>query len=320
MGSYPPGPLVPSFASLLGLQPQSEWAARVNMAVAERFNGFLDALRVTERQRAEAGTKRDGVIGALNRRYYGHSSGQQNSIVIGSWGKGTEQRPPRDVDIVFVMPGQVQLRFFQRGGNIQSQLLQEVKGVLLETYPRTEIRADGPVVVVSFDQGHGVEVAPAFRNQDGSLSVCHTSEGGHYQRWHPFAEMADLNDSNGRSAGNTRRLIALAKRWQYHCNVPLKSFELEALAIEFLANYERPAQAVELFDYVIRDFLLFLRTKAHGSIWSPSSQRWHFLGDDWLSGAESASRRATLASELEVAERHFAAGEQWQMIFGPELQ
>ena len=88
-----------------------------------------------------------GVRRCLNYNYYGTSSGAANSFLVGSWGKSTEIRPPRDIDVMFVLPFEVYQRFEQRPGNKQSQLLQEVKGVLARNYPATEMRGDGVLFV-----------------------------------------------------------------------------------------------------------------------------------------------------------------------------
>ena len=46
----------------------------------------------------------------------GTPSEAANSLLIGSWGKRTQVRPPRDVDILFLLPSDVYHRFQQREG------------------------------------------------------------------------------------------------------------------------------------------------------------------------------------------------------------
>src|SRR3546814_21165790 len=101
-----------------------------------------------------------------------------NSFLVGSWAKGTRVRPPRDVDIYFQLPVAVYERFEQVKGNKQSAILQEVKGVLQKTYPNTDMRGDGQIVVVRFNS-MSVEVAPVFALDSGRFyfrSEEHTSE------------------------------------------------------------------------------------------------------------------------------------------------
>lgn len=140
----------------LQLPPAPKW-----IAVRQRFEQFHRNLALTSLQLQDAHTKRASVVSCLNRRYYGTSSATDNSFVIGSWGKGTAIRPPRDIDLYFLLPVNVHQRFQVYFGNRQSALLQEVKDVLKDTYPDTDMRGDGQVVTVGFNS-FDVEVAPAF--------------------------------------------------------------------------------------------------------------------------------------------------------------
>ena len=47
--------------------------------------------------------------------------------------------------------------------------MQRVKEVIKETYPRTIVRGDGQVVVVSFSN-YQIEVCPCFSENDGSFT------------------------------------------------------------------------------------------------------------------------------------------------------
>src|SRR5213595_2656276 len=96
-----------------------------HMEVSTRFSTLLDNLRLTDAQRTDGKTKQEGVRYALNRHYYDSYSSTDNSFLAGSWGKGTEIRPPRDIDVMFVLPFSVYDRYQQVQGNKQSQLLQE---------------------------------------------------------------------------------------------------------------------------------------------------------------------------------------------------
>ena len=108
----------------LQLPPAPKW-----IAVRQRFEQFHRNLSLTALQQQDADTKRAGVVGCLNRRYYGTSSITDNSFVVGSWGKGTAIRPPRDIDLYFLLPVNVHSRFQVYFGNRQSALLQEVKAL-----------------------------------------------------------------------------------------------------------------------------------------------------------------------------------------------
>jgi hypothetical protein len=99
----------------------------------------------------------------------------------------------------------VYYRYQQRPGNKQSQLLQEGRGILLQTYPNTRMRGDGQVVVVPF-ASYGVEVVPAFQLTSGEFWICDTNEGGRYKTVDPSAEITYVSTSNQATNGNTKAL------------------------------------------------------------------------------------------------------------------
>ncbi len=70
---------------------------------------------------------------------------------------------------------------------VQSALLQEVRGVLLPTYPNTTIQSGPAVVLVEFGS-YAVEVAPAFLLTDGRYWICDTTGAGRYKVANPIAE------------------------------------------------------------------------------------------------------------------------------------
>ena len=100
------------------------------MGVTARFETFLSNITLADAQKTAGGERRGAVVATLNRHYYSSGHKTSNSLYIGSWGKFTQIRPPRDVDVLFSLPRSVYDRFQQRTGNRQSQLLQEVTGVL----------------------------------------------------------------------------------------------------------------------------------------------------------------------------------------------
>jgi hypothetical protein len=184
-------------------------------------------LDLTVGQVGDGVTKHSGVVATLNRTYWGVSEGSAHRVLLGSWGKGTQVRPPRDIDLLFILPVVVYYLFQQRQGNVQSQLLQEVCDVLRVTYPTTDIRGDGQVVAIPFGT-YQVEVAPAFHRQGGGYLVCDTHFGGRYKHVDPDGELAALAAADAYYNGNMSKLTRLLKQWQRYCNVPIKSFHLEA--------------------------------------------------------------------------------------------
>ncbi|MNV56986.1 hypothetical protein D3C71_1492950 [compost metagenome] len=141
------------------------------------------------------------------------------------------------MDLYFLLPLEVYNRFesYSAGVNKQSALLQEVKSKLLATYPTSMIKGDGPVVLAKFTS-YSVEIVPAFMysNDERSYYVCNTKDGGSYKKTMPLHEVDAITAADSRNSGNVRRLIRMLKAWQTYCSVPVKSFYLELLAVEFM--------------------------------------------------------------------------------------
>lgn len=290
---------------------------QLSLAVSSRFTRFLANLALTADQQADGRTKHSGVRRVLNEHYWSLSNGSANSMLVGSWGKSTEVRPPRDIDVLFVLPRIVYDRFEQVSWlrNKQSELLQEVKRVLASSYGTTSMRADGQVIVVGFTS-YAVEVVPAFEVQGGRFLICDTNGGGSYKTIDPNAEQFAVRSSDERTKGNTRHLIRMLKAWQRHCSVPLKSFCLELLAIQFLNSWGYAGNSPTYYDWMTRDFFATLLRWAGGTVLVPGTSEAIHLGDAWKSRAESAHARAIKAC---ASTTEYEAGLEWQKIFGDQM-
>ncbi len=288
------------------------------ICVFTRFQRLLRNLALTDLQQADGRTKHTDVRRVLNQHYWNQSNGSANSMLVGSWGKSTEVRPPRDIDVLVSLPKAVYDRFEQVpwNRNRQSELLQEVKRVLAAAYSTTNMRGDGQVVVVGFIS-YAVEVVPAFELQGGRYWICDTNNGGSYKTIDPGAEKVVLSSSDDRTNGNTRALIRMMKGWQASCSVrEMKSFWIELLAIEFLNAWQHARETASYHDWMVRDFLAYLIRQANSYISVPGTNESIHLGDAWKSKAESAYARATKAC---AATREYEAGVEWQKIFGDQM-
>lgn len=286
--------------------------------VRARFRQFHGNLLLTQEQVNDGVTKHHGVRGCLNRHYYDSSSDTANSFLIGSWGKNTRVRPPRDIDLYFVLPAAVYHRFQTHIGNRQSALLQEVKGVLQQTYSSTTMRGDGQVVLVRFNTIN-VEVVPAFLLDNGRYWICDTHDGGSYKETAPQAEADLIQTVDAANNNNLRPIIKMLKAWQSCCNVPLKSFQIELVASEFLQLSPWRLNDYFYYDWIMRDFFAFLYGKANTFVYVPGTYEQIYLGDLWKSRTESAYNRALKACEYETKDWIHLAGEEWQKIFGSQI-
>lgn len=288
--------------------------------VTKRFIAFMDNLALTDAQVADGITKFKGVVKTLNQAYWNSDSETEHAFYIGSWAKKTRIRPPRDVDLYFVLPIDVYNRFEQYKVNKQSALLQEVKGKLLASYPLSNIKGDGPVVLAGF-WTFNVEIVPAFvcDANDRSYYVCDTKDGGKYKTTKPLHEVDAIEWADQRNNSNVRRLVQMLKCWQAYCSVPLKSFYLELIATDFLDQWAYKDRSYFYYDWMCRDFFAWLITKANSFLIAPGTYEIMWIGDVWKSKAESAYNRTVKACEHEYYGREGDAGDEWQKVFGTDI-
>jgi hypothetical protein len=222
--------------------------------------------------------------------------------------------------MVFIIPISEWDRINAIAWNKQNYLLQEVKCVLLDSNPNTDVRGSGPVVIVPFGT-YKVEVVPSFIwNQDGTLINAHTKEGGSWKFSNPFAELADLDKVDADSGGMVRDLCKMMKTWKDCCSVEIRSVCLEIAAIVFIREWVNKGNGHLYYDFMVRDYFEFLLRYVNGRGKPAGIEEWIPLADGWQTKAESAYERAKKACLYEHADDSFSAVWEWQKIFGPQFK
>lgn len=309
--------------TLLSAPPSPQWYWRY---VDRRFRRFATGLEMTPNQLEDYNTKLREITQCLNRAYWPHLAAGSTDItwlVGGSWSKQTQARPGSDIDLIFLLPWEMRDRYQKRTGNKQSQILQEVKNVLIPSNPRTDIKGDGPTVVVDFSTVK-IEVVPAFLCEPAvgindinlRVQVCDTNDGGRYKIAAPVAERVQAQQANAASQGNFIALARMMRTWKRYCNVPVKSVALDQMIIAFLARYEYAKETPFWHDWMVRDFFAFMLTQKRNFALLPVSFEIIQFGDEWVSRAETAYKTACRACEHEKLDHNAEAGEEWQKIFG----
>lgn len=296
--------------------------------VESRFQGLLSDLQPTEPQCEDVRTKALEILACLNNHFWKGPvpSPYMTFMLAGSWAKGTRIRPSSDMDIIYFLPWAMWSRFDQRLGNRQSGILQEVRNALRQRYPLTDIKGDGPTVVVRF-ASYTIEIAPGFRDSltedmsdsDFKVWLCETNNGGQYRINAPVAERRQVLSLNETWNGDLISLISMAKCWKKHCNVPIKAFYIERMAIEFLSIWKHAGKGIFWYDWMMRDFFRFMISRQWGSGVLPQSNEPYFFGGEWVSRTETALRIADLACSYEERNVNSLAGETWQQTFGQSI-
>jgi hypothetical protein len=275
------------------------------MSIQKQFEQFYENIKLTPLQKEDAKKKYDGVCKKLHDCYYPDSEyNGQTKLLIGSYGKRTNIRPPRDVDVIFIMPEDKFEQYDDNQSNSQSQLLQDIKKVLSKKYSTTDkIKGRGKVVLIEFADGtHNIELLPAWEQAGGKFKIPNTEDGGSWEIWDSREEIKRITESDLGTNGTTRALIRMIKKWSENCTARLQSYQIENKVLDFFAidkfsNKEYPILARDFFDY-------FFKT---------TTER------DLQSHLNTALSRATNACEFEEEDKPDKAVEEWQKIFGDDF-
>ena len=286
--------------------------------VIPHFTRFLQELELKPEEREDADSKADRIARCLWDKYYGGEFNPVSYVKVGSYGKLTSIRPQSDLDMLFVLPPAECHRAERFMGNKQSQLLQRVKTALEETFPRTDLRADGQVILARF-QTYDVEIIPAFIMKDGTYITAHTSDGGSWRASNPVAEYQRIVYADSVSAGKATHLIKMLKAWKHECSVDIKSTSLETLACDFATVWEHRFRTIYYYDWMVRDFFQFMLPYKNGTAKIRGTNEVSLLGDSWFSKCESAYNRALKACESEQLDHPYSATEEWRKIFGRQF-
>ena len=161
---------------------------------------------ISSSQRSLVSLRYKRITRAVNLEFWDSISETTHSLYVGSYGRGTAI-DTSDIDMLVELPRDEYNRFDTLKGNGQSRLLQALKNAIKQTYPQSDIRGDGQVVVVDFTDGIKFEVLPAFRqldwwgNWNGKYDYPDSNMGGNWLTTNPKVEQQAMKDRNAESNG-----------------------------------------------------------------------------------------------------------------------
>jgi len=161
---------------------------------------------ISQEIRYAIATRCERITKAINNEFWNGSTDLSHSFYVGSYGRHTAISTS-DVDILIKLPRSEYERYDRVRGNGQSRLLQAVKAAIETTYPNSDIRADGQVVVVDFSDDIVFELLPAFEQTDmyGNYNETYlypdSNMGGNWKSTDPKAEIHYMKEKNDSSNG-----------------------------------------------------------------------------------------------------------------------
>ncbi|MER1597449.1 SMODS domain-containing nucleotidyltransferase [Enterobacter hormaechei] len=223
------------------------------MGTSTDFKALLNNIKIDN---AGQISKRYGrITKALNQYFYGTDSKLTNSLQVGSYGRYTGVRGISDLDMLYILPENEWTRFRDN----QSYLLQVVKKEIKKAYKNTDIRGDGQVVVVKFNN-QVVEVLPVFNNADGTFRYPDTNNGGSWKECNPRDEMLFFRELNEARKGHLRRLAKMIRAWRARHEVEMSGFLIDTLCYDFFYDLtEYDDKSLKSYDQLTYDFFSFLK-------------------------------------------------------------
>lgn len=174
------------------------------------------------------------ITRAVNRAFWNSESDTAHSFYVGSYGRGTAI-DTSDLDVLVELPDSEYNHFAYSYGNGPSRLLQAVKNAVLVTYPTTDIRGDGQVVVVKFSDNMRFEILPAFTVHSlyGSTTYRYPDShmGGNWMTTNPKAEQDAMKAKNDYSSANGL-LFDTCKHIRFVRDTSFSSYHLSGILID----------------------------------------------------------------------------------------
>lgn len=279
------------------------------MNVSDTFQEFLQNLAISNREKISY--RYGEITKVLNKKYRNTESTTSNSLQVGSYGRFTAIKSISDLDMVYILPWAEYERF--KNGR-QSALLQEVKKTIQARYPKTDMRGDGQVVVISFTN-YQIEVLPAFENQDGSFLYPDTNNGGSWKTTKPRQEIKAMADLHQDKNKNLRTLCKMIRSWKNYHGVAMGGLLIDSVAYNFLnSTIYYDDKSFTYYDWLIRDFLKYLSELENTNhVFAPGSNQKVYIKKKFQSRAKKAHK---LVLEAIEAEEKRNANQKWKKIFG----
>lgn len=170
----------------------------------------------------------------LNKNYYDLDSDKiSHMYIVGSVGRGTAIKGVSDLDILFDLPVEVFKRFDAYKEKKQSSLLQEVKNILKERYPNTDISGDGQVVVIKFNK-YTVELVPGFKQSDDRFKYPDTNNGGSWKYTDPLPEISESKKTAEDTDNNFKYIANMLRAWKNKQGFKFGGLLIDTITYEFL--------------------------------------------------------------------------------------
>lgn len=202
------------------------------MSLENDFETFIGNLEPTNIGEME--TTVGEIAKKLNKNYYDLDGDKiSHMYIVGSIGRGTAIKGVSDLDILFDLPDEVFKKFDAYKEKKQSSLLQEVKNILKERYPNTDISGDGQVVVIKFNK-YTVELVPGFKQSDDRFKYPDTNNGGSWKYTNPLSEIEESKKTSEDTDNNFKYIANMLRAWKNKQGFKFGGLLIDTITYNFL--------------------------------------------------------------------------------------
>lgn len=268
----------------------------------ENFDQLCSRIEIKNIEEIETTTGE--IAKKLNSEYYDLDGDKTSHMyVVGSIGRGSAIKNCSDVDLLFDLPADVYSKFDAYESNGQSALLQEVKSVLEQRYPRTKMRGDGQVVVVEFDK-YTVELVPGFAQSDNSFKYPDTHDGGSWKRTDPLSEQNECSIANQKSNGIYFDFCRLIRAWKNQWGFKFGGLLIDTLVYNHFKenDYYKDSSIDDYFD-ILKNVLNYIKSQNKDQVyWYAVGSNQHVYNSEnglFVSKAKSAYEKLTNSDDTD---------------------
>lgn len=288
------------------------------MGVAEEFLTFRNNYNIGKDLISSISTRYRTITRRLNKDFWATESDTAHSQYVGSYGRDTAAKGVSDLDVAFRLPNALYHQYDAYKTNGQSALLQEVRDSLRTTYPTSAVGGDGQVVIIRFTDGITFEILPVFDNVSGTWTYPDSNAGGSWKICNPKAEIAAVHVRNLEVNRNLKALCRMMRIWRDNHNVPMTGALIDALAYQFIENWEHRDKSYYYHDFMARDFLLYLNDQDRNKeYWlMPGSRSRVYRTGAFGYKAGISHKHAVSACDLQDDSSWKARRIYWRIVFG----
>lgn len=214
--------------------------------LTQSFEKFIESIQLDNVKDIE--TKFKSITKRLNTSYYNNNSETEHGYIVGSVGRETAIKGISDLDMLFVLPDELYKQYDDDNWNGQKELLKAVKLELRKRYPNSELRSDGQVIVITFNN-YIIEVCPAFEEQDGRYTYPDSNNGGKWKKTDPLVEIEESKCLIRHTDKHFKYVCQMVRAWKNHVGFKMGGLLIDTLVYNFFNKYPE-YKSTKFDDYV----------------------------------------------------------------------